>query len=90
MWSLDEKKVICDRFVFHSAKVFDIKWTNDDNYLISGSLDRSCILWDLSKKLKVHVWSNVDNEVINSIAIINDKEFVCGGHSCTVNKISII
>ncbi|KAG9155082.1 hypothetical protein Leryth_011065 [Lithospermum erythrorhizon] len=33
----------------HHDNVLDLQWSKDDEFLISGSLDNSCIIWDVNK-----------------------------------------
>ncbi|XP_011099755.1 chromatin assembly factor 1 subunit FAS2 isoform X1 [Sesamum indicum] len=35
--------------VFHRKDVLDLQWSTDGSYLISGSVDNSCIIWDANK-----------------------------------------
>ncbi|KAK6125587.1 hypothetical protein DH2020_040668 [Rehmannia glutinosa] len=35
--------------VFHRKDVLDLQWSTDGAYLISGSVDNSCIIWDANK-----------------------------------------
>ncbi|KAI3451521.1 hypothetical protein Pfo_008186 [Paulownia fortunei] len=35
--------------VFHRKDVLDLQWSRDGAYLISGSVDNSCIIWDANK-----------------------------------------
>ncbi|CAN8251623.1 unnamed protein product [Cochlearia groenlandica] len=39
---------------FHRKDVLDLQWSPDDAYLISGSVDNSCIIWDVNKGEKVN------------------------------------
>jgi WD40 repeat protein len=89
VWSASSKEVVCDRFAFHSAKVYDIDWSADDLSLVSGSLDRSVILWSLPEKTKKKVYPDVDIEVVTSVKFVGDTEFICGGHSCALRKYQI-
>lgn len=34
---------------FHRKDVLDLQWSADAAYLISGSVDNSCIIWDVNK-----------------------------------------
>ncbi|ONK58033.1 uncharacterized protein A4U43_C09F7250 [Asparagus officinalis] len=36
-------------FIFHRKDVLDLQWSADGAYLISGSVDNSCIIWDVNK-----------------------------------------
>ncbi|KAJ6677840.1 CHROMATIN ASSEMBLY FACTOR 1 SUBUNIT B [Salix viminalis] len=35
--------------LFHRKDVLDLEWSADSAYLISGSVDNSCIIWDVNK-----------------------------------------
>ncbi|KAK4416717.1 Chromatin assembly factor 1 subunit FAS2 [Sesamum alatum] len=35
--------------VFHRKDVLDLQWSTDGAYLISGSVDNTCIIWDANK-----------------------------------------
>ena len=34
---------------FHRKDVLDLQWSTDGAFLVSGSVDNSCIIWDVSK-----------------------------------------
>ncbi|GFY87529.1 transducin/WD40 repeat-like superfamily protein [Actinidia rufa] len=34
---------------FHRKDVLDLQWSTDGAYLVSGSVDNSCIIWDVNK-----------------------------------------
>ncbi|CAI9112899.1 OLC1v1013405C2 [Oldenlandia corymbosa var. corymbosa] len=36
-------------FTFHRKDVLDLQWSTDGAYLLSGSVDNSCIIWDVNK-----------------------------------------
>ena len=33
----------------HSSDVYDLCWSNNSKYLVSGSIDNNIILWDIAK-----------------------------------------
>lgn len=37
----------------HSRDIIDLRWSNDNKYLLTGSIDNSAILWNVEKG-KVH------------------------------------
>lgn len=41
------------RFVFrgHIEDVYDISWTRDGNFMVSGSVDNTAVMWDINKGL---------------------------------------
>lgn len=89
LWDSSSKNVTCNRFVFHSAKVYDLDWSSDDSTIVSGSLDRSVIVWSVPEKSKLKIFPDIDTEVVLSVSFIGDKEFICGGHSCTLRRFII-
>lgn len=43
-------------FRFHRKDVLDLQWSTDGAFLISGSVDNSCIIWDVNKGTKGNTW----------------------------------
>ncbi len=36
----------------HIEDVYDISWTSDGNFMVSGSVDNTAIMWDVKKGMK--------------------------------------
>lgn len=89
IWDSSSKEIVNNRFVFHSAKIFDVAWSSDDLQLVSGSLDRSVILWSVPDKSKLKVYPDVDIEVVTTVTFTYDKEFIVGGYSCSLKRFII-
>ena len=88
VYEADTKKVICDRFGFHTGSIFDLDWSGDSKFLASASLDGSVMLWDLEAKKRLKNYPNFDGNQINGVRFINDnKDVVCAGHSCNLKEI---
>ncbi len=81
LWDASSKEITNNRFVFHSSKVYEMDWSSDDKMLISGSLDMSVIVWDVETKERIREIPKADIEVVLTIKFVNDKQFICGGHS---------
>ncbi|KAG6767437.1 hypothetical protein POTOM_028642 [Populus tomentosa] len=45
---------VLKNLLFHRKDVLDLEWSADSVYLISGSVDNSCIIWDVNKGKKDH------------------------------------
>lgn len=41
----------CFFFRGHIEDVYDISWTRDGNFMVSGSVDNTAIMWDINKGL---------------------------------------
>jgi len=87
IWSSTKKEIVNNRFVFHSAKVNDIAWFEDDTKLASASLDRSAIVWSIADKSRIKTFSDIDVENVIAVSFENDKEIIVGGHSCCLSKL---
>ena len=82
--------VILYAIYFHSAKIFDLNWSEDSKFLISGSLDESVMLWKMENKSRLKNYPCIDGDQINSAVIINaNNDFVCGGYSCTIELVTV-
>ena len=89
IYESDTKKVICDRFGFHTGSIFDLDWTSDSKFLASASLDCSVMLWEIETKKRLKNYHNFDGNQINGVRFMNDnKDVVCAGHSCNVKEIA--
>ena len=88
VYEADTKKVICDRFGFHTGSIFDLDWTSDSKFLASASLDGSVMLWEIETKKRLKNYPNFDGNQINQVRFMNDnKDVVCAGQSCNVKEI---
>ena len=88
VYEADTKKVVCDRFGFHTGSIFDLDWSGDSKFLASASLDGSVMLWELETKKRLKNYPNFDGNQINGVRFINDnKDVVCAGHSCNLKEI---
>ena len=82
-------KLLTDNFCYHSSKIYQLSFSLDDTMLISSSLDRNCILWNVEKKSKVKVYECLDHEVVLTCGFVDNKGFIAGGHNCTLTYIQI-
>ena len=88
VYEADTKKVICDRFGFHTGSIFDLDWSSDSKFLASASLDGSVMLWEIETKKRLKNYPNFDGNQINQVRFMNDnKDVVCAGQSCNVKEI---
>ncbi len=72
----------------HKAKIYDISWSEDDKFLVSGSLDRNVILWDVPSNKKLKIYPDMDYEVVLTVAFAGNNSVYCGGHSCSLYRIN--
>lgn len=84
------KEIVNNRFGFHSAKIFDLDWSSDSKFLVSGSLDCGVMIWNIENKNRVKNLPNVDGDQINSVCFVNnDKSIVCAGGACVISQFDI-
>lgn len=41
----------------HVEDVSDLCWSPDSNFVVSGSVDNTAVLWDVKKGTPIHFWS---------------------------------
>ena len=70
----------------HLKVVNTVIVTNDTNYIISGSADKTIIIWNLLKKKKETVLQGHLNEV-NSLAVTSDNKYIISGSADKTVKI---
>ena len=85
IWDVEEMKVYASQFVFHQGRVFDLAWNDDDSRLLSCSLDRSVIIWDIPGKQKLNKHESVDKESCFSNTFI-DGGYVVSGAMGTIYR----
>ena len=88
VYEAESKKVVCDRFGFHTGSIFDLDWSGDSKFLASASLDGSVMIWEIETKKRLKNYPNFDGNQINEVRFMNDnKDVVCAGQSCNVKEI---
>ena len=89
VYEAESKKVVCDRYGFHTGSIFDLDWTGDSKFLASASLDGSVMLWEIETKKRLKNYPNFDGNQINGVRFVNDnKDVVCAGQSCNLKEIA--
>ncbi|XP_021360703.1 chromatin assembly factor 1 subunit B-like [Mizuhopecten yessoensis] len=74
----------------HLEDIYDLSWSSDGKYMISGSVDNSAILWDLVKDQKLALF-NEHKSFVQGVAFDPKNEFVatmCTDRSCRVYSVA--
>ncbi|SBO25448.1 mitogen-activated protein kinase organizer 1, putative [Plasmodium knowlesi strain H] len=68
----------------HKACVTKIVFSNDENYIVSSSLDNTVCLWNVNKQLHINTYKDVHKKGINDVALFRDntKFFSAGRSPC--------
>lgn len=53
LYNTSDRSVVTTRWVFHSSKVLDAKWSPDSKFLVSGGLDSGIFIYSVEKPSKV-------------------------------------
>ena len=63
---------------YHSSAVVDIDWSDDGKYMLTCSLDKNLIVWDLAgnKRIKTEIAHNLG---VSTCAFIDSETFISGG-----------
>lgn len=60
----------------HVADVYDLNWSNDSAYLVSGSIDNSVCVWDVAKSRILHQFRNHE-KFVQGVCWDPLNEFLC-------------
>ena len=89
IYEAESKKIVNDRFGFHTGSIFDLDWTGDGKFLASSGLDGNVMLWEIETKKRLKNYANFDGNQINGVRFLNDnKDVVCAGQSCNLKEIA--
>ena len=78
IWNMEEMNIYTSQFVFHLGRVFDMAWNDNDSKLVSCSLDRSCIIWDIPGKQKINRIEGVDRDLCYSNTFVEEDVVISG------------
>ncbi|CRG93093.1 mitogen-activated protein kinase organizer 1, putative [Plasmodium gallinaceum] len=56
----------------HKACITKILFSNDENYIVSSSLDNKICLWNINTQLHINTYKDVHKKGINDIALFRD------------------
>jgi len=88
IYEAESKKIVNDRFGFHTGSIFDLDWTGDGKFLASSGLDGNVMIWEIETKKRLKNYANFDGNQINGVRFLNDKkDVVCAGQSCNLKDI---
>lgn len=75
---------------YHSSAVVDVDWSDDSKYMLTCSLDKNLIVWDLAagKRVKTDMAHHLG---VSTCAFIDSETFVSGGEDfmCKTWKFSV-
>lgn len=66
-------------FEGHSGPVLSVTFTEDGNYFMSGSVDRSIRLWRENSTTPIQTYTEPHNHQINSVSVSYDNSHFCSG-----------
>ncbi|KDN38792.1 WD40 repeat-like protein [Tilletiaria anomala UBC 951] len=66
-------------WVFHTARINDIKWSPDGDAAVSGSLDTNVYIWSVSKPAKNIAIKNAHAGGVNAVAWLDDARIATAG-----------
>ncbi|OVA00290.1 WD40 repeat [Macleaya cordata] len=63
---------------FHRKDVLDLEWSTDGAHLVSGSVDNSCIIWDVCKGNRYNTWLRHLSPLVDIINVIVETFYISG------------
>jgi len=67
-WSIKYENLL------HLSSVSDLNWTSDSKYLLSCSLDKDAVVWDLENKKEIKVQAHFQG--LKCIGVMDDNTFI--------------
>ena len=75
-------------FYGHTGPVYSVKFSNDENKLISGSRDKTIKIWDLLDNVLLHDITDFDNMITNVAISYNGYFIFTTSHDCAFKIIN--
>lgn len=86
LYSVEKKEIQTSRWVFHTGRINSISWNEDNNRVVSGSLDTNIIVYQVDKPIKNIKFLGAHKEGVNTVAWLNNDEIVSGGNDSTIKR----
>ncbi|OWB75108.1 hypothetical protein B5S31_g4963 [[Candida] boidinii] len=78
-YDLSTFAVKTSRWAFHTAKINSIAWNEDNDHIVSGSLDTNFIVYSVSKPMRNIKKLNAHKEGVNAVCWIDNKTVASAG-----------
>lgn len=79
LYDLKTFTLVTSRWAFHTSKVNSIKWSSDDKYCLSCSLDTNIYIYSVEKPSKNIKVLNSHKEGVNCVEWLNENTIVSAG-----------
>lgn len=79
LYSLKDYQLITSRWAFHTSKINSIKWSPDNKYCLSGSLDTNLIIYSVEKPARNIKFLNAHKEGVNCVEWLDQQNIVSAG-----------
>jgi len=83
VYDASTKALKLNQWVFHSARVNSITWSDDSLYAVSGSLDTNIYVWSVERPMKHVAIKSSHTESVNGVQFLDKNTIVSvGNDSC--------
>ncbi len=86
LYNVEKKEIQTSRWVFHTGRINSISWNNDNNRVVSGSLDTNIIVYQVDKPIKNIKFLGAHKDGVNTVEWISADEIISGGNDATLKK----
>ncbi|CDR43272.1 CYFA0S11e02916g1_1 [Cyberlindnera fabianii] len=84
LYDVEAKSVQTSRWAFHTGRINSIAWNEDNNQVVSGSLDTNIIVYRVDKPMKNVKFMNAHKDGVNTVQWLKDDVIVSGGSDAAV------
>ncbi|ORX47493.1 WD40 repeat-like protein [Hesseltinella vesiculosa] len=70
VYDVNEGKTVLQHWVFHSARITGLQWSEDGDFLVSGGLDTQIYVWNRHKPMRKSVVKNAHVDAVNGVGFL--------------------
>ncbi|KAI8063519.1 WD40-repeat-containing domain protein [Gongronella butleri] len=70
VYDVDKGTAVLQHWVFHTARITGMAWSDDGNFLVSGGLDTQIYVWNRNKPMRKAVVKNAHVDAVNGVAFL--------------------
>lgn len=83
------KALRLNQWVFHSARINALSWSDDSMYAVSGGLDTNVFVWSVANPMKHVAIKNAHQESVTGVTFLDQNTVVSTGNDACVKTWSI-
>jgi len=83
------KEIKCKTWVFHTSMITSLKWSSDNEHVVTGSVDTNVIVWNLTTPLKRVLIEKAHQGGVTDVAWLDVNTVASVGVDCSLKTWNI-